>query len=101
VAALESAITALGQVDLQAGGTAALAAAVANVKTAAEALQGSASSELSDVATTFAGEVETLQQAVDQLGEGDGSGLLALGAAIASIVSSAQELEAQVRAACP
>ena len=101
LAALEASITALGDVDLTAGGTAALAAAVEDVKTSAEALKASASTELAGAVDTFTTQLDALQTAVTNLGSGDASGLVAVGTAISGLVSSAQELETQFKAACP
>ena len=100
--ALKASITALTKVDVVAGGTAALAAAVDDVKTAAEALRGRASTELSSAVDTFMTEIDALKTAVSQLGEGTpGSGLLAVGTAITGLASSAQALEADFKTACP
>ena len=69
VAALEASIEALGAVDLKAaGGVEALTTAVGQVKTSAEALKASASTELASVVDTFTTQVDELQTAVGQLG---------------------------------
>ena len=102
VAALEDAITALSAVDVKTGGAEALGAAVDDVKTAAEALKSSASSELSSAVATFTADVDALKTAAGQLGQGGaGSGLVAVGTAIGALVSSAQALEEKFQTACP
>jgi hypothetical protein len=102
VTALGASIEALGAVDLTAAdGVEALKTAIGEVKTSAETLRASASTELASVVDTFTTQVDELQDAVGKLGSGDGSGLLAVGTAIAGLVSAAEDLEAQFKTACP
>ena len=101
LAALQASISALGDVDLKAGGTDALTAAVGDVKTSAEALKASASTELASAVDTFSTQLYALQAAAAKLGSGDGSGLVAVGTAISGLATSAQSLEAEFKSACP
>jgi len=100
--ALKASITVLSQVDLTAGDTEALTAAVGEVQAAAEVLKASASAELATAVDAFTTQIDALQTAVGQLAQGDpGSGLVAVGTAFAGMASAAQALEAEFQAACP
>lgn len=100
--AFKASITALTQVDLSSGGSEALAAAVGDVKAAAEALKVSASAELASAIDTITTQIDALQTAVEQVGQGDpGAGLVAIGTAVAGLASAAQAFEAELSTACP
>ncbi|MET1232947.1 MAG: hypothetical protein ABWY52_08880 [Candidatus Limnocylindrales bacterium] len=100
--AFEASIEALGELDLSAGGTATLTAAIGVIKTSAETLKASASTELASALDALTTQIDALQTAVSQLDQGDpGAGLVAVGTAIRGLVTAAQGLEAEFRAACP
>jgi hypothetical protein len=100
--AFEASIEALGELDLAEGGAAALTAAIGEIKTSAETLKASASTELASALDALTTQIDALQTAVSELDQGEaGSGLVAVGAAIRGLVTAAQGLEAEFRAACP
>lgn len=102
VAALEAAVEALGEVDLKAGGTDALTAAIGNVKTSAEALRASASTELASSVEALTTKLGALQTAVSQLGQDtSAAALVAVGTAVKDLVTAAQALETQFKNTCP
>ena len=102
VAALEAAADALGQLDLTAGGTNALTAAIGDVKTAAEALRASASTELASAVEAMTTQLDAVQTAVSQLGQDpSASALVAVGAAIKDLAAAGKELDTQFKNACP
>ena len=101
-AALEASVEALGQVDLKAGGTDSLTAAIGDVKTAAEALKTSASTELASSVEAMTTKLDALQTAVARLGQdGSAAGLVAVGTAVKDLLAAAQDLGTQFKNACP
>ena len=76
--------------DLKAGGTDALTAAIANVKTSAEALRASASTELASSVEALTTKLDALQTAVSQLGQDtSAAALVAVGTAVKDLVTAA------------
>ena len=102
VAAFEASADALSKVDVTAGGAAALAAAIGDFKTSAEALKASASTELASSVDAMTTKLDALQTAVSQLGQDQSaSAILAVGTALKDLATAAQALETQFKSACP
>jgi hypothetical protein len=102
VAALEASVEALGNVDLKSGGTDALTAAIGDVKTSAEALKASASTELASAVQAMTTQLDAVQTAVSQLGQDpSAAALVAVGTAIKDLAAAGKELDTQFKNACP
>ncbi len=102
VAAFEASADALSKVDVTAGGAAALAAAIGDFKTSAEALKASASTELASSVDAMTTKLDAVQTAVSQLGQDQSaSAILAVGTALKDLATAAQDLDTQFKNACP
>jgi hypothetical protein len=102
VAAFRTSVQALRSVDLIAGGTDALKTAVEDVRTAGANLKASATADLAPDVSALVTAIEGLKTAVDKIGTGSiGSNILPIRAAIASVSTAWDQLQAKVKTPCP